>query len=441
MLRGRTELSNLGTPNRSMSKEDGLSRRAGWAGGESIVSLLMARTLAHPELISLAAGFVDHQTLPVDSTGKALERLWSDPELARAALQYGTTIGYPALRQAVLDRMLQADRRTAAEMNLSADRVVITAGSNQSLYLLGDVLLDPGDIVICGAPSYFVFLGTLGSLGARPFGVQSDEDGLIPEAVDEQLARLDRAGQLARVKAIYVATYYDNPCGVTVPPPRRAELVEIARRWSRSTTIHVIEDAAYRELRYYGEDVPSLRSFDPDGDTVVVVGSFSKTYSPGIRVGWCILPEQLVEPVLSAKGNLDFGSPNFNQALTATVLKMGLYDAHLKRLRESYRRKLDATVEAADAFLRPIEGAGWVRPAGGLYVWVRLPEGIDTGLSGSLFDRAVEEGVLYVPGEYCYPREGRPAPKNLLRLSFGIQSPESIRRGVEALARAVRQVI
>jgi len=441
MLRGRTELNHLGTPNRSMSNEDGLSQRAGWAGGESIVSRLMARTLAHPELISLAAGFVDHQTLPVDATAQAIDRIWSDPELARTALQYGTTIGYPPLREAILDRMLQADGRSAAEMNLTADQVVITAGSNQSLYLLGDVLLDPGDIVICGAPSYFVFLGTLENLGARPFGVETDEHGLIPEAVDEQLAQLDRAGQLGRVKAIYVATYYDNPCGVTVPAPRRAELAEIARRWSRSTTIHIIEDVAYRELRYGGEDVRSLRSFDRDGDTVVVVGSFSKSYSPGIRVGWCVLPERLVEPVLSAKGNLDFGSPNFNQVLMAAVLEMGVYDAHLKRLCESYRRKLDATLEAADTFLGPIEGAGWVRPGGGLYVWVRVPEAVDTGLSGSLFDRAVEEGVLYVPGEYCYPAEGRPSPKNRLRLSFGIQSCESIRGGVEALARALRQVI
>lgn len=424
-----------------MSRENGLSRRAHWAGGEPIANLLMARTLARPELVSLAAGFVDHQTLPVEHTRHALDRIWSQPEQARAALQYGTTIGYPPLREAVLERMLQADGRSAGEMNLSADQVVITAGSNQLLYLLGNTLLDPGDVVICGAPSYFVFLGTLASLGARACGVQTDEHGLIPDAVDEQLARLDAAGELGRVKAIYVVTYYDNPRGVTVPPERRAELVQLARRWSRTGKIHIIEDVAYRELRYYGEDIPSLRSFDPVGDTVAVVGSFSKSYSPGIRVGWGILPQRLVEPVLSAKGHLDFGSPNFNQLLMATVLEMGLYDVHLERLRQSYRQKIDAILEAADRFLGPIGGIRWVRPAGGLYVWLRLPEQIDTGLSGCLFHRAVEQGVLYVPGEYCYAGEGQPVPKNRLRLSFGIQSCESIHRGVESLARAVRQVI
>lgn len=441
MLPDRKSCPSDGPPCATMPSQNGLSQRAHWAGGQPIANLLMARTLASPELISLAAGFVDHQTLPVEPTGEAIERIWANPKLAKAALQYGTTIGYPPLRQAVLARMLRADGRTAEQLGLSADQVVVTAGSNQLLYLLGDVLLDPGDVVICGAPTYFVLLGTLGNLGARSYGVETDQHGLIPEAIDRELGRLDRKGELGRVKAIYVTTYYDNPSGVTVPAERRAELVEVARRWSRAGKIYLIEDAAYRELRYYGEDIASLRSFDSAGDTVVTVGSFSKSYSPGIRVGWGILPRELVGPVLSEKGHVDFGSPNFNQVLMATVLETGLYDAHLEQLRESYRRKINAILQAADAFLAPIGGIRWVRPSGGLYVWLCLPEAIDTGLDGPLFDLAAGEGVLYVPGEYCYPPEGRPVPKNLLRLSFGIQSCESIRVGVEALGRAIRQVI
>ena len=441
MLPDRDSCPPHGTPCATMPSQNGLSQRARWAGGEPIANVLMTKTLAHPELISLAAGFVDQQTLPVEPTDEAIRRVFSDPDRARAGLQYGTTIGYPPLRNAVLDRMLQADGCTAEQMNLSIDQVVITAGSNQLLYLLGDVLLDPGDLVICGAPSYFVFLGTLNNLGARAFGVETDEQGIIPEAIDKQLALLDRQGELGRVKAIYVTTYYDNPCSVTVPPERRAQLLDVARRWSRTTKIRVIEDVAYRELRYYGQDIRSLRSYDPTGDTVITVGSFSKSYSPGIRIGWGILPQALVEPVLSEKGNLDFGSPNFNQLLMATVLEMGLYDAHLERLREGYRGKIDAMLEAAETYLRPISGVWWVRPTGGLYVWLHLPEGVDAGLNGPLFDRAVDEGVLYVPGEYCYPKEGRPVEQNVLRLSFGIPSCESIRAGVEALGRAIRQVI
>lgn len=441
MLPRRYFSTSDGPSSAIMPSQNGLSQRAHWAGGQPIANLLMARTLANPELISLAAGFVDHQTLPVEPTGKAIERIWANPPLAKAALQYGTTVGYPPLRQAVLARMLRADGQTAEQVGLSADRVVVTAGSNQLLYLLGDVLLDPGDMVICGAPTYFVFLGTLGNLGARAYGGETDEHGLIPEAIDRALERLDRQGELGRVKAIYVTSYFDNPTGVTVPAGRRQELVEIARRWSRAGKIYLIEDVAYRELRYYGDDIASIRSFDTAGDTVITVGSFSKSYSPGIRVGWGILPPELVGPVLSEKGNVDFGSPNFNQVLMTTVIETGLFDAHLEQLRESYRQKIDALLEAADAFLAPIGGIRWVRPRGGLYVWLCLPEEIDTGLDGPLFDRAVQEGVLYVPGDYCYPREGRPAPSNLLRLSFGIQSCESIRVGVEALGRAIRQVI
>ena len=421
--------------------QDGLSQRAHWAGDEPIANLLMAKTLAQPELVSLAAGFVDHQTLPADPTRQALDAVWSDAELARAALQYGTTRGHPPLREAVLDRMLRADGCTADEMNLSADQVVVTAGSNQFLFLLADTLLDPGDMVLCGAPSYFVFLGSLANIGAVAAGVEIDEHGLIPEALEDELARIEAAGDLPRVKAIYVTTYYDNPSGVTVPAERRSALVEIARRWSRHGKIYLIEDAAYRELRYYGEDTPSLRSFDPDGETVVHAGTFSKSYSPGIRVGWGILPPALLTPVLAQKGHLDFGSPNFNQVLMATVLQEGLYEPHLGRLRDAYRCKIDAVLDAADEFLAPIAGIEWVRPTGGLYVWLRLPERLDTGLSGPLFDRAVEEGVLYVPGQYCYAERGLGVKRNLLRLSFGIQSCESIRRGIEALARAIRGVL
>lgn len=421
--------------------DSGLSRRAQWAGGEPIANVLMAKTLAHPELVSLAAGFVDHDTLPVEPTGQALERIWSDPRTARTALQYGTTIGYPPLRKALLDRLLGADGRSSADMHLSVDQVVVTAGSNQLLYLVGDVLLDPGDVVICGAPSYFVILGTLGNLGARTVGVEIDEHGLMPDAIEDELARLEAAGELGRVKLIYVCTYFDNPSSVTVPAERRAALVRTAQRWSRQTKIFVIEDTAYRELRYYGDDIPSLRSFDPEGDTVIQVGSFSKSFSPGVRVGWGMLPAGLLEAVLSAKGNLDFGSPNFNQLLMATVLELGLFDPHVEKLRVTYRRKIDAILEAADEFLAPIGGIRWVRPTGGHYVWLRLPEAIDTGVAGRLFDLAAAEGVLYVPGEFCYPREGRPAPKNMLRLSFAFPSCESIRKGVEALGRAIRQVM
>ncbi len=425
----------------SLQAPDGLSRRARWAGGETIVSTLMARTLAQPELVSLAAGFVDHATLPLDALRTAIDFVWAKPNWARDALQYGTTIGYPPLRQAILDRTLTADGTASGASNLSAQQVVITAGSNQFLYLVGDALLDAGDIILCGAPTYFVYLGTLTNLAARAVGVDVDDQGVIPDALEEQLRRHERNGELGRVKAVYLTTYYDNPTGTTIPADRRARIVDIAKRWSRRHRIYVLEDVAYRELRYHDPDVPSMLTCDPERNTVVQAGSFSKSFSPGVRVGWGILPKSLLEPVLAAKGNIDFGSPNFNQVIMSAIVERGLFDEHIASLREAYRKKLDATLEACDAFLGETDGVRWVRPGGGLYVWIRLPERIDTGLHGPLFDRAVAEGVLYVPGVCCFPPHGRPPQNNLLRLSFGIQSEEAIRRGIDALARAVKSVM
>jgi len=323
----------------------------------------------------------------------------------------------------------------------TVEQVVLTAGSNQLLHLVSDTLLDPGDSVICGAPSYFVYLGVLANLGARAVGVAMDEDGLIPDALEGELADLEARGELGRVRAIYVTTYYDNPSGVNTTVGRRREILEIAKRWSRQGKIYVIEDAAYRELRYSGDDIPSMQALDEEGDTVVYAGTFSKSFSPGIRVGWGILPKPLVQPVLAQKGNVDFGSPHFSQVLMAAVLETGGLDRHLERLRRGYREKIDATLKAAAEWLRPIGGVDWVRPVGGLYVWLRLPEAIDTGLDGALFARAVEEGMLYVPGECCYPEHGQVRQKNMLRLSFGVPSCEEIGRGIEALARAIRHVL
>jgi len=418
-----------------------LSRRAQWAGGETIASALMARTLGQPELVSLAAGFVDHESLPVDSVRQALETVWADPDCARASLQYGTTAGYPPLREAILDRTLAADREIPRDTPPSLDQVVITAGSNQLLYLVSDALLDPGDVVLCGAPSYFVYLGTLMNLGARAVGVEVDKFGMIPEAIEQQFEQLQHAGELSRVKAIYLTTYFDNPTGITVSGRRRGQILEVAKRWSRCNRIYILEDIAYRELRYYGHEVPSLLAFDSEGDTVIQAGTFSKSFSPGVRVGWGILPPALVEPVLAAKGNFDFGSPNFNQVLMAGILQQGLFQDHVKRLRAAYRKKLDAMLAACDEFLGTIDGIEWVRPAGGLYLWLCLPDRLDTGLDGPLFGQAVAEGVLYVPGMYCFPALKHGIPRHMLRLSFGIPSCENIRRGIAALARAVKHVM
>jgi len=414
----------------------GLSQRAAWSGGPPIANVLMARVLAQPDLISLAAGFVEHQSLPVELVEKAIDKLFSGRAAALESLQYGTTLGHSRLRRAIWERVLQADASVGLR-HAGPEQIVITAGSNQLLYLVAEALLDPGDIVLCATPSYFVFLGMIKSFGARTVGVATDHDGIIPEALEERLAWLERRGELDRVRAIYVASYFDNPTGLSLGLERRPALVEVAQRWSRKHRLYIIEDCAYRDLSYYGEEWPSIRSHDATGQHVVMVGSFSKSFSPGLRVGWGLLPPALLDSVLSLKGHHDFGSPNFNQMVLAAILEEGWLEDHVARLRAIYRRKLETTLKAVESMLRPVVAVSYVPPRGGLYVWLQLPKEWDTGVDGPLFQSAVEEGVVYVPGEYCFPEEGEPTLHCCLRLSFAMPDDINLEKGMERLARAI----
>jgi 2-aminoadipate transaminase len=398
----------------------------------------MAQALANPDLISLAAGFVDTATLPIHPTQSAFQEIFADDVSARRALQYGSTLGDPELRADLLQRSLAPAGGTSDQRTI--DQVLITSGSNQLLHLVSEVLFDPGDIVLCASPTYLVFLGTLANLGVRSVGVATDEQGLIPEAIEEQLRRFQSDGQLDRVKAIYAVPYFDNPRGVTMPAARTSAIIELVKRAPVRHRIFVIADEAYRELRYAGAEVPSALSLDDEGDTVILAGTFSKSYSPGIRLGWGVLPRNLVRPVSEVKGNIDFGSPNLNQVLMRQILRRGSFDRHVAHIRATYAEKLATMLAAADEHLAPLPTVKWTRPDGGLYLWVELAPEIDSGPSGVLLERAIEMGVLYVPGQYAYAQEGKPAARNTMRLSFGVCTTDQIRTGVAALAKAMRSL-
>ncbi|HIA19811.1 MAG TPA: PLP-dependent aminotransferase family protein [Planctomycetaceae bacterium] len=424
-----------------MDRQPGFSNRAAWAAGQPI-SALMSQALAHPELISLAAGFVDPMTLPGELVQTALERLLASPEATRTALQYGTTPGVPRLRDLILQRLLSEDGNNSSSESLSIDQVVVTAGSNQLIHLVLESLLDPGDIVLCAAPTYLVFLGVVSQLGARAIGVSTDAEGMIPSALQEALEEIDRQGEKDRVKAIYLVPYADNPSGITMPLKRSSEIMEISRQWSsKPLPIQLIADLAYRDLRYSGDNIASIRTLDERGDQVILAGTFSKSFSPGVRVGWGLLPAHLVAPVCDQKGNIDFGSPNFNQYLMLDILEQGLLDSHLQEICGQYQVKLAAMLAASDRWFSDLEGVTWRAPSGGLYVWMEVPERIDTGPQGALFEAASREGVLYVAGGYCYAAEGEPIHRNTMRLSFGVQSPEKIEQGMKALSRALKSVM
>jgi 2-aminoadipate transaminase len=191
--------------------------------------------------------------------------------------------------------------------------VCLTTGSQQLLYLLGEVLFDPGDIVIAEAPSYFVYHSLLQSHGARVLTVPVDEHGMDTGALEALLERLRRSGELPHVKVIYTVDYFQNPTGLTLSVERRKKLVELAKRYSTAHRILILEDAAYRELRFDGPDLPSVKSFDPTNEYVAYTSTFSKPCAPGLKTGYALLPPDVMDPVLHLKGSHDFGSTNLAQ--------------------------------------------------------------------------------------------------------------------------------
>jgi 2-aminoadipate transaminase len=405
------------------------------------ISYFMQQAVENPNVISLAAGLVDYASLPAVEVAEALSDLLGQPRSAQAALQYGTTQGYGPLRDKLLTRTAGLDGLNPADLSLTAGETVITTGSQQLLYLIGELLLDPGDLVITEAPSYFVYQGTLNSLGVRTLAVPMDSHGMDTDALAELLARLESSGELDRLRLIYVCDYFQNPSGLTLSLPRRQQLLELVRRYSQRRRIFVLEDAAYRELRYEGADVPSIKSFDRGNEDVILAMTFSKACAPGLKTGYAFLPNELMGPLLRLKGNHDFGSNNLTQHLLDRLLETGAYDRHVAMLRDVYRSKRDALLDALDAEFSAWPEVSWTHPAGGLYVWLSFPACMETGPEGALMPTALREGVLYVPGQFCYVNgENGPIPTHEARLCFGVATTDEIREAVRRLGRAVREV-
>jgi 2-aminoadipate transaminase len=409
--------------------------------GDSPISDLMARALAAPDLISLAAGFVDHATLPLEAASRAASEILADPLEGRRALQYGTTQGDVNLRERLIERLEVHEGAKPGAFAEALHRMVVTTGSQQLLYLITEVLVDPGDIVLVESPTYFVYMGVLESAGARVIGIPTDGGGMRMDALEATLADLEEQGQLERVKLIYAITEHSNPTGLSLAADRRPELVKLAKAFSKRHRIYILEDAAYRGLTFEGIEAPSLWRHDADGDTVIYARTFSKTFSPGLKTGYGILPKPLVKPVLNLKGNHDFGSSQFCQRLLEKVMADGSYDAQVAVLAATYRRKRDALIAALQTHFKGLDGVSWTYPKGGLYVWLTLPEGIDTGRDGVLFDRCVNEGVIYVPGAYAFPDEPVPASTNHARLTYGVTSEAGLAEGVRRLAAALEGVL
>jgi 2-aminoadipate transaminase len=415
------------------------------------ISWLMKMALDRPNLISLAAGFTDDTTLPTDEVRELLESILVPAKSGRRALQYGPPLGDARLRMLTAERLRKADRVKQRRV-YSPDRVLITHGSQQLLYLVTECLCDPGDIVIVEDPTYFVYLGMAQSRGLRCYGIPMTPDGIDLERLEQLLMALQRSGQLPRLKMLYLVSYFQNPSGITTSLATKRAALDLLRHYERAAghPLYLLEDAAYRELRFHGDDVPSTlladsansggRRDDGARGRVIYAGTYSKPFATGVRVGFGVLPEPLLTVVSRLKGNHDFGTSNVLQQLLTRALSSGRYAAHLPVLQARYAQKAAAMTKGVRKHFP--DRVTWVRPAGGLYVWVKLPRTLKTGLKSKLFGNALRRDVVYVPGELCYADDPRRRkPNHEMRLSFGNASPTDIRTGIARLGEVTQRLM
>ncbi len=416
--------------------------RLGQRTGEPPISWLMSAALAHPGLISLAAGFTDNASLPVVETRALLNEILRSPRTGRAALQYGTTLGDPLLRRLTAGHLQQLDRIGGQSATYSPDRLIITSGSQQLLYMTTEALCDPGDIVLVEDPTYFVYAGILQSHGVSARGVRLERDGLDLAHLERVLDRLKRDGKLTRVKLLYLVTYHQNPTGITTSLAKKRAVLALLKKYERAARhpIYLLEDAAYRELRFTGVEVPSALAIKGSAGRVILAGTYSKPFATGIRVGFGFLPQPLFTAATRIKGNHDFGTSNLLQQLLARALKTGDYERHLVVLRRRYADKARVmAVALKEHFPAQVE---WWQPDGGLYFWARLPQRVATGVNSKLFQAALAHNVLYVPGALCYANDPtRRYPDREMRLSFGGASEADIREGIKRLGEVLRKVL
>lgn len=384
-------------------------RTAGLAASE--VRALFA-VASRPEVVSLAGGMPYVSALPKELVTASIERVMRDS--GPVALQYGSGQGMPALREHILEVMALEGVRA------SVDDIVVTTGSQHALELVTKLFVNPSDVVLAEGPSYVTAVVVFRSFQADVQHVPMDEFGLIPQALREHIARVKAAGKT--IKFLYTVPTFSNPAGVTLTWERRLEILEICR----SNDILVLEDNPYGLLHFDGAPPHAMRSVEEDG--VIYLGTFSKTLAPGFRVGWALAPHAIREKLILANEAAVLSPSSFTQHVISEYLSSADWKGQIDTFRGVYRERRDAMLAALHDYLPDLS---WTTPAGGFYVWLTLPDNLD---SKSMLPRAVKELVAYTPGTAFYADgEGR----NKLRLAFCYPTPEFIREGIRRLSAVI----
>jgi 2-aminoadipate transaminase len=371
------------------------------------------KATGRPDVISFAGGLPAPELFPAEEVRRAAQEALADD--GPGALQYGLTEGYGPLREWVA-----AELARASGLRVSAGEVLIVNGSQQGLDLVAKVLLDPGDVVLVENPCYLGAIQAFSAYEAELTGVESDADGIRPDALRRALETAP-----VRPKLLYLTPQFQNPTGTTLAPGRRAEVVALAERFG----VPVLEDDPYGRLRYSGAPQPAVGSL-ADSAGWLFLGTASKFLAPGLRVGWLAVREPaLFERLVSAKQSADLHTSGLTQRVAYRYLRRAEeLEAQVARLRHVYRRRRDAMLAALARHLPA--GCRWTRPDGGLFLWLELPEGRD---ALELFHLAREQQVLFVPGESFWVGAPR---RHTLRLNFSHAAPERIEEGVRRLAAA-----
>ena len=389
--------------------------------GSSVIRELLKFT-EKPDIISFAGGLPAPDVFPVEEFAAACQKVLQD--FGAQALQYSTTEGYLPLREMI------ARHSARYGIEVTAENIMITSGSQQALDLLGRILINPGDHIMVESPTYLGALQAWNAYGAEYVAVPFDENGMVTDAVEEAL----RTG----IKFIYVLPNFQNPTGVTLSLERRKHLIELADRYG----VPIVEDDPYGQLRYEGDHLPSVVALDSQfrdncevcyRGNVIYLSTFSKILAPGIRLAWVIAPPEVIRKLVMAKQATDLHTASFNQMVAHEVGHGGFLDRHIKVIRKVYSERRDIMLAALDSYFPP--GVDWTQPLGGLFLWAILPDWMD---SAELLKDAVERKVAFVPGESFHPCGGG---KNTMRLNFSNATPVNIREGILRLSKVLDEKV
>ena len=357
-------------------------------------------------IYSFAGGYPSAETFPLELIRQTMSDVID--KYAGKAFQYGATQGVMELREALAERY-----------GVPVERVQITSSSQQGIDVCTRVLVNPGDVILTSSPSYLGALQSFCSYRADIRGVTHSEDIDTYRASWEKVIS-EALSEGKKIKFLYMIPDFQNPSGESLTLEERVMLVELARKYG----FLIVEDSPYREVRYDGEPVPTMYSLDPD--RVIHLGSFSKIFAPGFRLGWALAHPDILDKIYVCKQSLDLCPPIFDQYVAAEFLRSGRLDANLKKTIALYKSKRDLLLGLLEEHMP--EGVRWTRPEGGLFLFLTMPEGFD---AVKFYDKALDAGVAYVAGEFFHPdRSG----KNTMRLNFSFMSPERITEGIKLLA-------